>query len=105
MARPRWTLAVVCAATALLLLDVTIVNLALPAIQDDLSASFTELQWVIDAYALTLAATLLAAGSLADRRGRRVVFEGGLVVFAAASVACAAAPSAVALDLARGVQG
>jgi len=61
-----WTLAVVCAATALLLLDVTVVNVALPAIEDDLGASFSELQWVIDAYALTLAVTLLSAGSLAD---------------------------------------
>lgn len=100
-----WTLAVVCAATALLLLDVTVVNVALPAIQDDLGASFSELQWVIDAYALTLAVTLLTFGSLADRIGRRRVFVGGVLLFTAASVACAAARSPVALDVARAVQG
>ena len=64
----RWTtLAVVSAATAMLLLDVTVVNVALPAIRADLDASFAELQWVIDAYALTLAATLLTAGAVALR--------------------------------------
>jgi EmrB/QacA subfamily drug resistance transporter len=99
------TLAIVSAATALLLLDVTIVNVALPAIADDLSARFAELQWVIDAYALTLASTLLAIGSLADRHGRRRVFCGGLMLFTAASAACALAPSAVWLDVLRGVQG
>jgi EmrB/QacA subfamily drug resistance transporter len=100
-----WTLAVVCAATALLLLDVTVVNVALPAIEDDLGAGFSELQWVIDAYALTLAVTLLSAGSLADRIGRRRVFVAGVVLFTAASAACAAAWSPAALDLARGIQG
>jgi EmrB/QacA subfamily drug resistance transporter len=98
-------LAIVSAATALLLLDVTIVNVALPAIGADLGASFAEIQWVIDAYALTLASTLLAIGSLADRLGRRRVFVAGLAVFTAASAACALAPSPLALDLARAVQG
>jgi EmrB/QacA subfamily drug resistance transporter len=96
---------VVCAATALLLLDVTVVNVALPAIQDDLGASFEELQWVIDAYALTLAVTLLTAGSLADRLGRLRVFAFGVLLFTAASVACAAAWSPAALDVARAIQG
>lgn len=100
-----WTLGIVCAATAVLLLDVTVVNVALPAIEDDLGASFSELQWVIDAYALTLAVVLLTAGSLADRVGRRRVFAAGVALFTIASVACAAAWSAVALDLARGIQG
>ncbi|HYI99908.1 MAG TPA: DHA2 family efflux MFS transporter permease subunit [Thermoleophilaceae bacterium] len=100
-----WTLAVVCAATALLLLDVTVVNVALPAIEDDLGASFSELQWVIDAYALALAVTLLTAGSLADRIGRRRMFVGGVLLFTAASAACAAAWSPVALDFARALQG
>ena len=104
-ARRGWTLAVVCAATAVLLLDVTVVNVALPAIQDDLDASFSQLQWVIDAYALTLAVTLLSFGSLADRVGRRTVFVAGLSLFTLASALCAASPSAVALDLARGIQG
>jgi EmrB/QacA subfamily drug resistance transporter len=104
--RERWTaLLVVSAATAMLLLDVTVVNVALPAIRSDLNASFGEMQWVIDAYALTLAATLLTAGVLADRIGRRAVFAGGLIIFTACSALCAAAPSPVVLDLARGAQG
>ena len=65
----------------MLLLDVTVVNVALPDIQKDLGSSFSDLQWVIDAYALTLAAFLLTAGSLADLLGRRRVFVIGLVVF------------------------
>ena len=101
----RLTLAVVSAATAMLLLDVTIVNVALPAIRSDLDASFAELQWVVDAYALMLAATLLTAGALADRQGRRAVFAVGLVLFSACSVLCAAAGSALMLDLARAAQG
>jgi EmrB/QacA subfamily drug resistance transporter len=102
----RWlTLAVVSAATAMLLLDVTVVNVALPAIQADLDASFSELQWVVDAYALTLAATLLTAGVIADRRGRRAVFAGGLVIFTACSALCAAAGSGWMLDIARAAQG
>jgi EmrB/QacA subfamily drug resistance transporter len=106
MTTSRWlTLSVVSAATAMLLLDVTVVNVALPAIQADLDASFAELQWVVDAYALTLAATLLTAGALADRRGRRAVFAGGLVAFTACSALCAAAGSGVVLDVARAAQG
>jgi EmrB/QacA subfamily drug resistance transporter len=104
--RERWiTLLVVSAATAMLLLDVTVVNVALPAIRADLDASFGEMQWVIDAYALTLAATLLSAGALADRIGRRAVFAAGLGVFTLCSALCAAATSPVFLDLARAAQG
>ncbi len=102
---PRITLWLVSAATALLLIDVTAVYVALPSMRDDLGASFAELQWVVDAYALTLAATLLTAGVLADRHGRRRAFLAGLAVFGVASAACALAPSAVALDLFRAVQG
>lgn len=106
MTRERWiTLLVVAAATAMLLLDVTVVNVALPAIAADLGASFAEMQWVIDAYALALAATLLSAGVLADRLGRRRVFAAGLALFTACSALCAAAPSPLVLDLARGAQG
>jgi EmrB/QacA subfamily drug resistance transporter len=100
-----WTLAVVSAGTAMLLLDVTVVNVALPAIDDDLGASFAELQWAIDAYALTLSAALLTAGALADKRGRRALFAAGIVVFTACSALCAAAQSGLQLDLARGAQG
>ena len=106
MTRERWiTLLVVSAATAMLLLDVTVVNVALPAIRTDLGASFGEMQWVIDAYALTLAATLLSAGALADRIGRRAVFAAGLALFTICSALCAAAASPVFLDLARAAQG
>ena len=104
-AAARWTLVVVCAATAILLLDVTVVNVALAQIEHDLDASFDELQWVIDAYAIALAAVLLVFGSLADRIGRRRVLVAGLVVFAAASLMCAFAGSPVVLDVGRGIQG
>jgi EmrB/QacA subfamily drug resistance transporter len=104
-AERRLTLAVVSAGTAMLLLDVTVVNVALPVIGGDLDASFAELQWVIDAYALTLAATLLTAGALADRLGRRAVFAAGLLGFTLLSVACGAATSGAMLDVARGAQG
>ena len=69
MDRKWWTLIAVCVATFMLLLDITIVNVALPDIQRELNASFSDLQWVIDAYALTLAALLLTSGSLADLMG------------------------------------
>jgi EmrB/QacA subfamily drug resistance transporter len=103
--RKWWTLGAVCVATFMLLLDITVVNTALPAIQQDLGGSFTDLQWVIDAYALSLAALVLTAGSLADRLGRRRVFAIGLVVFALASLLCALAPDPTFLNLARGLQG
>lgn len=103
--RSPWPLVVAAAATALLLLDVTVVYVALPSLAADLGASFAELQWVVDAYALAVAATLLAFGALADRAGRRRVFLGGLAAFAAASLACALAGSGLALVLARAAQG
>ena len=100
-----WTLAAVCLGTFMLLLDITIVNVALPAIQRALHSSFADLQWVVDAYALTLAALLLTAGSLADMFGRRLLWVIGLVTFTAASVACGAAQSPLMLELSRGAQG
>src|SRR5918996_4406528 len=105
MERKWWTLLVVCVATFMLLLDITVVNTALPDIQDDLDASFTDLQWVIDAYTLTLAAFTLSAGSLGDRIGRRRVFAWGLAIFTLSSLACALAPTADALNIARAFQG
>ncbi len=101
----KTTLLVTSLATAMLLLDVTIVYVALPAIQADLGASFSEMQWVIDAYTLALAATLLGAGILADRYGRRAFFAGGLVVFSLLSVLCGTAGSPLVLDLSRAAQG
>jgi EmrB/QacA subfamily drug resistance transporter len=103
--RKWWTLGAVCVATFMLLLDITVVNTALPKIQEDLGGSFADLQWVIDAYALSLAALVLTAGSLADRLGRRRVFVAGLVIFSAASLLCALAPDPTFLNLARGLQG
>ena len=89
----------------MLLLDVTVVNVALPDIQSDLGASFNELRWVIDAYALTLAATMLIFGSIADRVGRRRVFTIGLGLFSVSSLACGLAQDPVILDVLRGIQG
>ncbi len=105
MTRKWWTLTAVSVATFMLLLDITVVNTALPSIARDLHASFSDLQWVIDAYTLVLAAVVLTAGSLADRYGRRAAFAGGLVIFAAASLAAGLAPSATFLNLSRAVQG
>lgn len=99
------TLVVVCLAAFVLLLDLTIVNVALVSIQRSIGASFNELQWVVDAYALALAACLLAGGALADRMGPKRVFMGSLVLFTAASMASGLAPSALFLILSRGMQG
>src|SRR5258707_14523460 len=87
-----WTLGAVCVATFMLLLDITVVNTALPSIARDLHASFNDLQWVIDAYTLALAAVVLTAGSLADRLGRRVVFRARPAVFSLAALAAGGAP-------------
>jgi EmrB/QacA subfamily drug resistance transporter len=105
MERKWWTLGAVSVATFMLLLDITVVNVALPSIREDLGASFTDLQWVVDAYALTLAALVLTAGSLADRLGRRRLFAIGLGIFSAASLACALAPDPTFLNVARALQG
>ena len=105
MSRRWWPLAVVCTATFMFLLDVTIVVVALPDIQRSLDAGFDQLQWVTDAYALALASLLLTAGSIADRVGRRRVFAMGLAVFTAASVLCGLATDPAMLIAARAVQG
>ncbi len=100
-----WTLVTVAIGVFMLLLDVTIVNVALPDIQRQLHASLSNLQWVIDAYALSLAALLLTAGSVADLLGRRVVFATGIGIFTAGSLLCGVAQSALFLSLARAGQG
>jgi EmrB/QacA subfamily drug resistance transporter len=100
-----WTLVAVCLGTFMLLLDITIVNVALPDIQRALHSSFSDLQWVVDAYALTLAAFLLTAGSLADMFGRRVLYLIGLGVFTGASALCGFAVSTLMLQLSRALQG
>jgi EmrB/QacA subfamily drug resistance transporter len=105
MASKWWTLLVVCLSIFMLLLDVTIVNVALPDIQRELHSDFEDLQWVVDAYALALAALLLASGSLADLLGRRRVFVVGLFVFVTASLLCGLSGSPLMLNLARALQG
>jgi EmrB/QacA subfamily drug resistance transporter len=105
MATKWWTLLVACVATFMLLLDVTVVNVALPDIRSDLSGTFTDMQWVVDAYALGLATLLLASGSLGDLLGRRMIFAFGIGLFAVASFVCGFAGSPTVLNVARGVQG
>jgi EmrB/QacA subfamily drug resistance transporter len=105
MARKWWTLIAVCIATFMLLLDITIVNVALPAIERALKASFSDLQWVVDAYALALAVCVLTAGALADLFGRKRLFLLGIVLFTIASAACGGANDPLFLIIARGVQG
>jgi EmrB/QacA subfamily drug resistance transporter len=100
-----WTLLAVCLGTFMLLLDVTIVVVALPDIRSSLHAGFSSVQWTIDAYSLSLAALLLPAGSLADRLGRRRVFAVGLAIFTVGSALCGAAQSPVMLVLCRVAQG
>ncbi|GAA5148318.1 MFS transporter [Pseudonocardia eucalypti] len=101
----RWTLAVVCLASSLLLFNVTAPNVALPAIADELGAGFSAQQWVLSAYALVLASFLLCGGVLGDRYGRRRTFLLGLVVFGAGSLACTLAPTAPLLVAGRVLQG
>src|SRR5665213_3945064 len=103
--RNRWTLIAVCAGTFMLLVAVTIVQVALPTIQRHLGASFTDLQWVIDAYALTLATLILSWGSISDRFGRKRVFLVGLSVFTASSLLCGLATSITMLIWSRALQG
>jgi EmrB/QacA subfamily drug resistance transporter len=103
--RKWWTLLAVCTATFMLLLDITIVNVALPAIERALNASFSDLQWVVDAYALALATFVLTAGSLADLYGRKRLFVIGIILFTAASAACGLANDSLFLIIARGVRG
>jgi EmrB/QacA subfamily drug resistance transporter len=99
------TLALVCVATAMLMLDIAVVNTALPRIAHDLHSGLSGVQWVIDAYTLTLASVVLSAGSLSDRFGRRLIFAIGMGLFTAASLACALAGSMALLDGARAIQG
>src|SRR3954469_12611632 len=105
MERKWWTLVLVSIATFMLLLDVTVVNVALPDIQRELNASLSSLQWVGDTYSLMLASFLLTAGSLGDRLGRRRVFTIGFGIFTFASFLCGISDDPTLLNLARGLQG
>ncbi|SHG08211.1 drug resistance transporter, EmrB/QacA subfamily [Jatrophihabitans endophyticus] len=102
----KWLpLLTVCLGTFMLLIDVTIVNVALPDMATDLQTSFASLQWVVDAYALVLAALVLGTGSIADLVGHRRAYIAGLGLFAVSSLVCGLAPNAGALVAARAVQG
>jgi EmrB/QacA subfamily drug resistance transporter len=101
----RWTLAVVCAATAMLMLDIAVVNTALSAIADDLDSGLSGLQWIVDAYTLPLAAAVITAGSLADRFGRKRVFAAAIGAFTVTSLLCATAQSITMLNVSRAAQG
>lgn len=105
MDRKWWTLVAVCSGTFMLLLDVTIVVVAQPAIQSGLHAGFSDVQWILDAYALTLAALLLTSGVLADRYGRKLLFAIGLVIFSLGSLACGLAVNPLMLIISRSGQG
>src|SRR4051794_30636760 len=99
------TVAVACIATAMLMLDISVVNTALSDIAHGLDTGLSGLQWGIDAYTLPLAATVLTAGSIADRFGRRRFFLIGLLIFTAASALCGIAPGIEFLVAARAIQG
>jgi EmrB/QacA subfamily drug resistance transporter len=105
VARKWWTLIAVCAGMFMLLLDVTIVIVAQPSIQTGLHAGFSDVQWTLDAYALTLAALLLTSGVLADRYGRKLLFSIGLTVFTLGSLLCGLAADPLMLILSRSGQG
>ncbi len=104
-AHPRWVLVAAIVASSMSFVDGTLVNVALPAIQEELHGSLADMQWVVEAYALLLASLLLVGGSLGDHFGRRLVFMIGVVVFTLASVGCALAPGIEWLVAARAVQG
>jgi EmrB/QacA subfamily drug resistance transporter len=104
-ARGRWVIAATVLGSGIAMLDGTVVNVALPTIGRELHGSVAELQWIVTAYMLMLAALLLIGGALSDRYGRRRIFLVGVVWFTVASVACGLAPSTNALNAARALQG
>src|SRR5438045_2420349 len=100
-----WVLAATILGTSMAFIDGTVVNVALPALQSSLRANVSDVQWVVERYALFLAALLLVGGSLGDLYGRRKVFAAGVVLFAGASAWCGVAPNINQLIAARGLQG
>src|SRR6202451_1207521 len=105
MDKKWWTLLAACTVTFILRVDLTIVIVPQPAIQGGLHASFSDVQWVLDAYALTLASLLLTSGVLADRYGRKRLFQIGLIIFTAGSLLCGVAQNPLMLILSRSGQG
>src|SRR5205807_8389248 len=104
-ASARWILAATILGSSMTFIDATVVNVALPALQADLRATITEVQWVIEAYALFLGALILVGGSMGDQFGRKRVFLAGVVLFAGASIFCGVATSASMLIVGRALQG
>jgi MFS transporter, DHA2 family, methylenomycin A resistance protein len=100
-----WALVAICAAYFMVILDTTVVNVALPTLSESLHATTTELEWVVDAYSLVFAALLLSTGALGDRRGAKSVFQAGVGLFTGASLACGLAPTTGVLVGARSAQG
>jgi MFS family permease len=105
VSRRRLTLLAMCMSQAMILLDITIVNIALPSIQRELSMSPSQLEWVVSAYALSLAALIPFGGTLGDRYGRKRMFLIGMLVFTVGSIGCALSPADTALIGARVIQG
>lgn len=101
----KWVLIITILGSSMAFIDGTIVNLALPALQNSLRASISQMQWVIEAYALTLGALLLVGGAMGDLFGRRKIFLIGIVIFAAASAWCGLASTISYLIIARAIQG
>jgi len=101
----RWTLVATILGSSMTFIDATVVNVALPALQADLHATITDVQWVVEAYALVLGALILVGGSMGDQFGRKRVFLGGVVFFTSASVVCGVATSPHALIVGRALQG
>src|SRR2546427_8425336 len=100
----RWTLGATILASSMTFIDATVVNVALPALQADLHATITDVQWVIEAYALFLGALILVGGSMGDQFGRKRTFLFGVVSFTAAPILCGVAMSPRDLIIARGLQ-
>jgi len=101
----RWTLVAMIIASSMSFIDGTVVNVALPALQTNLNATITDVQWVIEAYALFLGALILVGGSLGDQLGRRKVFLAGVILFTLASTLCGLAPNSLVLIIGRAIQG
>src|SRR5919198_2302266 len=100
-----WILSATILGSSMVFIDGTVVNVALPALQANLKATVFDVQWVVESYALFLAALILVGGSMGDRFGRRLIFCLGTALFALASIWCGAAPSVGQLIIARAVQG
>ena len=101
----RWVLVATILGSSMAFIDGTVVNVALPVLQVDLNATTTDVQWIVEAYSLFLAALILVGGTLGDHFGRRRIFATGIAIFTLASVWCGLSPNVLQLILARAIQG